>query len=157
VIGLIIFFFFVVLGMYAFYMYLSILYSVLNTRHDIDISKAENIAAIGDFSGIHFPRGVVWENAFIDGFQEKFIACKFYASNEDIQKMFAEKNPKWSNTVRHLKNDKSSSWFKPDSIKNFQSTRIENKDKWGYIDILYENIQTKNNTDLLLVYMIVAR
>jgi hypothetical protein len=113
---------------------------------------------IEEASGIHFPQGVVWKNACREGWQEPEIMCKFYASKNDIQKMFSEKNPEWSNTVRYFKNNNSlSSWFKPDSIKNFQSTRID-KNEWEYyIEILYEDKQTKNNTNLLLVYMIIYR
>jgi hypothetical protein len=147
-------FFFAVLGVHFFCFFVWEIFFADDVRDDIDISQAKNIAAIEKFSGIHFPQGVVWQNASKGGWIDKFILCKLYASNDDIQKMFAEKTPKWSSTERYFHNH-IPTWFRPDSVENFKSTEIYNKNKKVSICVLYEDKPNKNNADLLLVYMII--
>jgi hypothetical protein len=148
--------FFLVLGIYFFYVLISITFYASGTHKEIDISDPKKIVVIQEFSGITFPSQIMWHNACEGGFQDKFIICKFSATKNDIHQMFFNFKPQWNNVERYLQNDSMLSWFTPDNIQNFQSAQFYNNAKYKYISVLYENIQNKKDTDLSLVYMIIA-
>jgi hypothetical protein len=145
--------FFAALGLYFFYAILSVVFYVVDPYTDIDFQNPQSIIALENFSGIKFSQNTVWHNACIYGFQDKIVMCKFSITSNDLQKMLADREVKWSKTVRYLQNNADLPWFTPDLIKDFKSIQIRDNDKVVSINILCENPHN-NDKSLLLVYMV---
>ncbi len=119
------------------------------------MNDSEHRTMVESNIGVTFPSSAIWVNSKYDfghGFGDLFY-CKFKAPKKDVLNMFSGLNIKWSSKSRDRDFLLYSTlkWFDANKVKSFRCGTLPTPG--SVLNILYEDIPTDLDTDVVLVYI----